>query len=296
MRVPRLSDGWRRRCWLLVAGCVALGSIARALMSHSTEMALMVMLIWGGALCCMEDQLPRLRPRPHPVGFLIGMALLLLAQWRQERLIQPQRVMLLLPILQGFGLLLLLSPPGGWRLLSMPRVWRSSFTSLLALGLFPIQGLVEALLPVEALSRVTAHLVQILLFIFGVDAAVEGSSVLLATSGVAVAGPCSGVGMITQLLVVGGIFALVFPLAAGRWRLPVLLAVMAVAPLFALLANTLRIAVLVLLNASSAPQLQWWFHFFHGGQGSLVFSLLAVLAFAPSYCALQDWLLARRGR
>jgi exosortase len=278
------GDVWRRRCWLLVAGSVALGSIARARLSHSQEMALMVMLIWGGALCCMEDQLPQLRPRPKPLGFLGGMALLLLAQWRQERLIQPQSVMLLLPLLQGIGLLLLLSPP---------RVLRLRLTPLLALGLLPFQDVLAGLMPVPALSQLTARLVQALFFTFGVDVAVEGATVLLASSGVQVAGTCSGSAMLTQLVVVGGIFALVFPLTRGRWRVPALLGVMAVAPLFALLANTLRIALLALLNASSSAQWKWWFVFFHSGEGGLVFSLLAVMAFAPSYFALQDWLLER---
>ena len=85
-----------------------------------------------------------------------------------------------------------------------------------------------------------------------------------------------------------------FPLLRGRWWLPSTLAVMAVAPLFALLANTLRIALLAWLNASSWPQRQWWFDFFHSGEGGLVFALLAVMAFAPSYFALQDLLLLRQ--
>lgn len=287
MIVSPATELWRRRCWLITAALVALGSLSRAWLSQPPSTALAVLLVWGGALCCLEDQLPRLRPQPRPGWLALGLGMLVVAQWRQERLIQSQQVALLLPLLQGVGLLLLLSPP---------RLWRLRLDPLLALALLPLQGLVEQLMPVAALSRLTARLCQLLFLSFGVDAAVAGPQLVLAGGGVAVAGPCSGSAMLAQLVVVGGIFALVFPLVRGRWRLPVVLAVMAVAPLFALLANTLRIALLALLNASSWPQRQWWFDFFHSGDGGLVFSLLAVMAFAPAYFALQDWLLVRQGR
>jgi len=282
---------WRRRCWLTAAVLVLLGSIVRAALTQTADRALLVFLVWGGALCCLEDRFARLRPRPHPVGLALGLVLLLAAQWRQERVIQPQSVMLVLPLVQGVGLLLLLSPARAWRLRLQPLL-----APLAVLVLLPLQDVVQPLMPVEALSRLTARLCQLLFLSFGVDAAVAGNELLLAGGGVAVAGPCSGAPMLSQLLVVGGIFALVFPLVRGRWWLPSALGVMVVAPLFALVANTLRIALLALLVSSNWSPRQWWFDFFHDGQGGMVFSLLAVMLFAPAYFGFQDWLLARQGR
>lgn len=278
---------WRRRCWLITAGLVMVGSVVRAALTQTADIALLILLAWGGALCCLEDRFARLRPRPHPVGLVFGLLLLLAAQWRQERVIQPQSVMLVLPLVQCVGLLLLLTPARAWRLRLQP---------LLVLVLLPLQDLVQRGVPEEVLSRLTARLCQLLFLSFGVDAAVAGNELLLAGGGVAVSGPCSGAAMLSQLLMVGGIFVLVFPLVRGRWWLPSALGVMAVAPLFALVANTLRIALLALLVSSNWTPRQWWFDFFHQGEGGMVFSLLAVLLFAPAYFGLQDWLLARQGQ
>lgn len=277
-------ERWRRHCWLLIAALVALASISRAWLVQAPELGLTVVMVWGGALCCLEDQLATLRVRPQPLALAIGLAVLMVVQWRLERLLQPQRILLLLPLIQGFGLLLLLSP----------RRWRLLLDPLLALALLPLQGVLESLLPVDSLSRFTARLCELLLVSFGIDATVVGQKLLLPGGGVSVSGPCSGSSMLGQLLVVGGIFSLVFPLVQGRWRLPVMGAVMAVAPLFALLANALRICVLALITASTGPNQAWWFDFFHTGEGGLVFSLLAVLAFAPCYFGLQDRLLAQQ--
>lgn len=287
MTAKRVGEAWRQRCWLLTAALVALGSISRAWLSGLPEIAVMVTLVWGGALCCVEDRLATLRPRPDGASFALGVALLLLAQWRQDRLIEYQPILLLLPLLQGLGLVLLLSP--------LRRCWRWH-EPLLALALLVWLRLLQELISMELLSRVTAVLCQGLLLSFGVDAALEGTQLQLAGGTVNISGSCSGYFMVAQLLVVGGLFALVFPLLAGRRRWLALLAVMAVAPLFALAANMLRIGLLALLNASSWPQAPWWFDLLHEGICSQLFSLLAVLLFAPAYFRLQDHLLARQRR
>ena len=209
------GERWRRRCWLLTAALVALGSISRAWLTQGAELVLMVVLAWGGALCCLEDRLARLQPRPHPLGLALGLVLLVVAQWRQERLIEGRHITLLLPLLQGVGLLLLLSPARGWRL---------RLTPLLALGLLPLQALTSLLLPEAGLSRLTARLCQLLFLSFGVDATVVGQVLRLAGGGVSVMGSCSGSVMLAQLVVGGGSSRWCFRCcgAAGgcrqRWR------------------------------------------------------------------------------
>lgn len=279
---------WRRRCWLLIAAMVALGSIIRAWQVHTSMVAVMLALTWGAALCCVEDRLPTLRPHPSWLGALFGCSLLLWAQWRQERMIQPQSVILLLPLLQAIGLVLLADRPRrAWR-------WREPLLVFCLLSLWWFLALFQ---PQGLLSQLTARLCQILFLSFGVDAAVDGRKLMLVGGGVTVAGSCSGSVMVAQLVVVAAILTLVFPVGSGRRRLLAAIAAMAVAAFFAVFANTLRISLLALITISSSPAKTWWFDFFHHGDGGLIFSALAVCLFAPLYFWLQDhYLLSKPDR
>jgi exosortase len=267
---------------MVTATMVVMGSIARAWQTQSAEMVVMLALVWGGALCCMEDRLETLRPKPSGVGMAVAALLLLIAQWRQERLIQPQSIMKVLPLVQGLGLVFLAVPIKRWN------VWRDP---LLVLALLPLSRALQALIPVEALSRLTCRLCQALFLSLGIDAAVDGNQLVLSGGSVSVFGSCSGTEMVAQLVVVAGIFSLVFPLGESRKRWLAMLLAMAVSPLFALLANTLRISLLAVINGSTWSHKQWWFDFFHEGEGGLVFSLLAVMVFAPTYFRVQDHLI-----
>lgn len=275
----------RQVCWLVTASLVVMASIGRSWLTQALDVTVMVALVWGAALCCVEDRLATLRPRPNAVGFALGVAMLSLAQWRQERLIEPQRIMLLLPLLQGIGLMLLASPL---------RLWGRWRDALLALALPPLVGILKEVISEDALSRVTSHLCQVLFLSLGVDAAVEGTSLIIPGGVLSVASRCSGSEMIAQLVVVGGIFSLVFPLVSGRRRWLAMLIVMGIAPLFAVFANTLRISLLAVINSSNWPQKEWWFDFFHAGGGDQLFSLLAIMLFAPVYFHVQDQLLAQK--
>jgi exosortase len=277
-----MTSQGRRWCWTLTAVLVVLGSLVRAWQTQGIDIVVMMALVWGGALCCVEDRLATLRPRPSGVGLTLAIVLLLLAQWRQERIIQPMRIIHLLPMVQGFALLCLAVPISRWKF------WKDP---LLVLALLPFSVVVGKLIPVDALSRLTCHLGQVLFLSFGMDAAVAGRQLILPGGAVEVSGPCSGSGMVMQLMVVGALFSLVFPLGEGRKRWVAMGVTMAVAPVFAVLANAFRIALLALINGSSWPQKAWWFEFFHGGEGGLVFALLAVMAFAPVYFRVQDHLM-----
>lgn len=276
---------WRRRCWLLMAGMVALGSVIRAWQVHMSMEAVMIAFVWFAALCCVEDRLPVFNPHPSWLGVLIGCSLLLGAQWRLERMIQPQAVIILLPLLQAAGLILLVDRPR--RLLR----WREPG---LVFFLLPLWWVLVRVQPTSLLSQLTARLCQILFLGFGVDAAVDGPRLMLYGGGVTVAGPCSGAPMVAQLMAVAAIFTLIFPVGSGRTRVAAAIISMAIASIFAVFANTLRISLLALITVSASPAKSWWFDFFHHGDGGLIFSALAVCMFAPLYFWAQDQYLLSR--
>jgi exosortase/archaeosortase family protein len=105
-----------------------------------------------------------------------------------------------------------------------------------------------------------------------------------------VAGSCAGLEQIAQLLAIAVLFLLAFPLPSriSRWWM------VAVAPLIAVLGNTLRISVLAVISASRWPNRSWWFDFFHEHSGSLVFAGLNVMAFGWLYLTVLDRQLIQR--
>jgi cyanoexosortase A len=265
-----------RTLWQLTAAAVASYNMLMAWQTQTTTFALMTVLIWGGALICMEDQLPTLTPCPSRLGLALGLLLTGAGLWRSERVFHLEAVIYALPLLQGLGLALLCVPMRQLGRLMAP-------LSVLALALLMLVQ--QRLLPEDTLSRITAQLTHMILMLGGQDARlVAGNEVWLPGGGVGVAGPCSGSETIEQMVVIAAIFVLAFPLRQGWLRALVL----AASVLFAVAGNTLRITLLALINASDWATKKDWFDFFHEENGALVFSALTVSAFAWAYLKLLD--------
>lgn len=182
-----------RGLWLPTAAAVALGNVLMAWQTQSTTFALLTVLIWGGALICIEDQLPTLAPSPSGLGLLLTGAGL----WRSERVFHLEAVIYALPLLQGLGLALLCLPMRHLGRLLAP-------LSVLALALLMLVQ--QSLLPEDTLSRITARLTHMVLVLGGQDARLAaGNEVWLPGRGVGVAGPCSGSETIEQMVVIAAI-------------------------------------------------------------------------------------------
>ena len=160
---------------------------------------------------------------------------------------------------------------------------------LLILALPVLMRGLSALISTEKLSLLTARITQALLVLCNLPAEVQGNVVRLPEGAVQIAGPCSGSGMVMQLLMVAVIFALAFPMR-HRWQNGVMLLV---APLLAVIANGFRIALLAAITASAMPSKDWWFEFFHKSEGSLVFSGIGVLVFIWLYDLWMGWQITR---
>lgn len=160
----------QRRLWLTLAALTAVGHIAMVSVTQEKTLALMTLLIWGGALLCLEDQFPALVPAPSAFG--LGALVLAFGLQRTSAVLHLDFAASVLPLWLGLGLALLCLP------LRQLRRWGPS---LLVLALLPL-------------------------------------SLLLNGGGVSVAGPCSGIELIAQLLVIAVVFVLAFPLPVRRSR------------------------------------------------------------------------------
>ena len=274
-RIPAVPPATPRNLWLLLAAAVATQNLGVFQSSQSEHTTVYALLVWGGALICMEDQLEELDPRPDPLGLVIGSLLLLAVMARTAVVLHSDGMLYLLAPLAGLALAMLCMP--------LARLGRLR-DSLLCLLLIPGFGLLMRLIPERPMSVLTARLSSFWLSILGFDNIVRDRTVMLATGGVEVLPACNGVDTIAQVIGVSIIFLLAFPIRSRLSRAVLLSS----APLIGLACNTIRIAVLALCVSAGQGKGTPLFRFFHDDLGSLVFSGIAVFVFGSLYMRLLE--------
>jgi exosortase/archaeosortase family protein len=272
--LPALFRRWcsldDRDLWRLLAAILALYLLLLSLLTQPPDEMLNLFLVLGGALLVLHHPPAGWQPRPGRLGRWVGVALLVAVLWRGQRMMGFDFISSLLPLLAGMGLALLAAP------LSQ---LGSFLPSLSLLALLPVIRAVGWLTPLGPLSVATAWLTQQLFTLCGITAAQVGTLVKLQGGGVIVAGPCAGLGILLQLLLVAVIFAMAFPMR-HRWQNGLMLLG---APLIGMVVNAMRIGLLALLSTSNLANKQWWFDFFHDHWGSLLFSGLGMQLFVWLY-------------
>jgi cyanoexosortase A len=266
--VPPLTA---RNAWLLIAATVAIQNIVVFHTSQNESMTVFALLIWGGALICMEDLIEHLHPSPNLAAALFASVMLLFVLFRTSIILHSDGVIFLLPPIAVIALVLLVKEP------------RSIFNfrdSLFCVLLFPANALLNRIIPEVPMSLLTAKLAAFWLSILGLDPIVNRRDVFLKGGGVTVLGSCNGLDMISQVVCIAIIFLLAFRLRSTISRMLILL----LAPIIGLLSNTIRIALLTIFSANgSGHGYGFWFDFFHNDTGSLIFSGLAVFVFGSIY-------------
>ena len=146
------SDLLGRWLWQALAVLVVAHNLTLiATTQFSPERLLSAVLVWGGALLCLEHRLPRLRPRPDWTGLILGSLLLLACLLRSNQLLVRDGLIFLLAPIQGLALALLCRPRR-----QLVRLWEP----LLVLALLPLSLPLQTALPERALSWLTARLAQ----------------------------------------------------------------------------------------------------------------------------------------
>lgn len=273
--LPSVPPATPRNLWLALAAAVAIQNIAVFQTSQSEHTTVFALMVWGGAVICMEDQFEDLRPRPAAWGLIFGSLLLVWVLARSAVILHWDGMLFALAPIGGLSLGLMVEKPANLGRFRDP---------LLCLMLLPGYALLMRSLPENPLSLLTAQLSGAWLSILGLDVIVNARSVMLPGGGVKVLGPCNGMDMMAQILCVGVIFLLAFPIRSWTSRVLVLL----VAPMIGLVSNTFRIALLAVFAGYGHSKGSWLFDFFHESTGSLVFSGVAVLVFGMLYMRLLE--------
>ncbi|WP_216905810.1 exosortase/archaeosortase family protein [Synechococcus sp. CCY 0621] len=242
--IPAIPPPTPRNLWLALAAAVAIQNSAVFQSSQSEHTTVFAVLVWGGAVICMEDQFEDLNPRPAAWGLILGTLLLLWVLTRSAVIVHWDGLLFALAPIGGLALGLMAEKPGRLGRFRDP---------LLCLMLLPGFALLMRILPEAPLSLLTARLSGIWLSILGLDVVVNSRSVLLPGGGVQVLGPCNGLDLMAQILCVGVIFLLAFPIRSWGSRCLMFLA----APLIGLICNTLRIALLAIFAGNGHSKGSW---------------------------------------
>ena len=164
------------------------------------------------------------------------------------------------PLVTVLGLGLLVSGTRG-----LYHYWKA----LLLFGLLTLNPLLTLSLELINLPRLTAQTATFMLWYTGFDVRREGLSLLLPTGRVDVYGACSGIHSMLQMLYISVLFVLLFSLRSPAQRV----LTVALAVIIGFIVNAARVALMAVLVALSQKNA---FEYWHTGNGSLIFSAIAV--------------------
>lgn len=182
--------------------------------------------------------------------------------------------LLLLPLLAGLAVALLAS---GFQGLAQ---YRREFILLAFLG-----GPKVFLPLVFDPTPLTAQFSTLVLWYLGFEVYRDGFMIHLPTGSVEVYSGCSGIDSITHLLSLSGLFLILVPVGLGlRILVPL------VGMLIAFVVNGFRVALMAYLVAARQPEA---FDYWHEGNGSLIFSMIAVFIFGVFCYLIMKWTEAR---
>jgi cyanoexosortase A len=182
----------------------------------------------------------------------------------------PKLILRLLPFISAIALALLAAGFKGLK---------QHAQELFILFFLGVPSVVARFLP--DLSPITAKFSTFLLWYTGFNASLRDVYISLSNGTVKVYGGCSGIESMTYLLGISVISLVMFPIARSKRLFIPFLAIA-----IGFIVNGVRVALMaVLVDAQNRAAFDYW----HEGDGSLIFGVIAVLLFGFCY-----WLLYRR--
>lgn len=265
--------------WLILCAFVAIQNLIVFTNTQITGNAITALIVWGGALICMEDRIESLYPRPTFKSLLLGSFLVLYTLYRTAMVDGSDSFLYLLVPIAGLGLVLLVR--SGRNILD----FKDSLLILCLLPLFVLVQIAFSSFITDDLSLLTAKFVLFWLSLLGISPLQLVNDTIYVNSGaVQVMHECNGFEMIMQMIITGVIFLVAFPLRSRLGRL----AIIFLSPIIGFVVNSLRIALLALFTSLNSTIGSSLFDFFHEQAGSLIFSAIAVFILGYVYLGLLD--------
>jgi cyanoexosortase A len=243
----------------LLSGAIAL-HLSLVARSQNTDLMGSSILFWVAIVTLVFKKRSDLHLSSDIFSVSLGAFFVLLVLIKSKFLIGNDIFLRLFPFISTLGISLVAS--GIHRL---KQYWRE--LTLLAFFIIP-PGLVSLFIDI---SPLTARFATFVLWCLGFEVSRQGLLIHLPKGSIEVYAGCSGMAVILQLLGLALIYLFLCP---TRFRQKVW--VVAIAIMLAFTTNGLRVALMAVLVALSN---QSAFEYWHVGDGSLIFSTIAVLSF-----------------
>jgi len=258
--------------WLLgiASGLIAL-HLTLTSRTNDTDLFGTMLLFWGVVAFLIWERHESLTFESGIFASFFGSSLIALILLKSSSISGYDFFIRATPFLSGISLALLASGTKG-----LKQYWQELL--ILAYTAIP-PGLIGVFVDVALL---TAKFSAFLLHYLGFEVVRKGVFLILEKGSVEVYHGCSGVNAILQLLGLAVVFLLMFPTTVAQKILVPLVAI-----IIAFVVNAARVALLAVLVSLSQPEA---FKYWHAGNGSVVFSMIAVFIFGLFcwFAILQD--------
>ncbi|MEG3839697.1 cyanoexosortase A [Microcoleus sp. herbarium14] len=247
--------------WLLgiASGLIAL-HLTLTSRTNDTDLFGTMLLFWGVVSFLIWERHESLTFESGVFSSFFGASLITLILLKSSSISGYDFFIRATPFLSGISLAMLASGTKG-----LKQYWQE----LLILGYTAIPpGAIGVFVDVALL---TAKFSAFILHYLGFEVVRQGVFLILEKGSVEVYHGCSGVNAILQLLGLAVVFLLMFPTTVGQ---KIVLPIVAI--LIAFVVNAARVALMALLVSLSQPAA---FKYWHEGNGSVIFSMIAVFIF-----------------
>ncbi|NEU75155.1 cyanoexosortase A [Hassallia byssoidea VB512170] len=257
--VSRLKNA---QFWLLAigAGLIAI-HITLTCKSNIPSLLGSSVLFWIAVSSLIWEKRHSLNLESGVFPSFLGISIIAIVLIKSASLTSFGGFLFLSPFILAFGLALLAS---GFRGLKQYK------GELLALFFLGAPKLLPSLL-IKHITLLTAKLAAFILWYTGFEITRSGVNIYLPTGSIQVASGCSGVQIIFQQLGLAIIFILMFPLNRQQKILAPI-----VAATLGFIVNGVRVALMGVIVAKGNQEA---FEYWHHGDGSLIFSMIAVILF-----------------